>query len=202
MYTLQLEIEGPPEPGISDEIVLRVHIRIFSISAHSDIPRIVFFGYLSIVATRALAVYEYLMNIAGEAQQYLQPTYTSVSDTNYDNCKTVPVVSSYCVSGTFGILLKTMLTGGALYCLCIICVAFANMMVLLRKESSLSLILLTQQGVLTCILSNRFILQLRHVDHAQVPLVVMRPNCDAPFIPSSHNLHHLGLVLTWLFIST
>ncbi|EJD06647.1 uncharacterized protein FOMMEDRAFT_25874 [Fomitiporia mediterranea MF3/22] len=46
----------------------------------------------------------------------------------------VKAISYYCESGSFGTLLKTMLTGGATYFLCIISMAFTNLVMLLFKQ--------------------------------------------------------------------
>ncbi|EJD06648.1 uncharacterized protein FOMMEDRAFT_151943 [Fomitiporia mediterranea MF3/22] len=70
-------------------------------------------------------------------------------------------------SKSFGTLLKELLTGGAMYFLSVISVAFINMMLLLSEPTPLNGIFLTLEGVLCCVISNRLLLQIRRVDSRQ-----------------------------------
>ncbi|EJD06702.1 uncharacterized protein FOMMEDRAFT_25912 [Fomitiporia mediterranea MF3/22] len=62
------------------------------------------------------------------------------------------------VSGSLGIHLKTMLTGGIISLLCVICMAFANMMLVLYKEVPLSLILMVYDIVIPSCTGNLAVL--------------------------------------------
>ncbi|EJD06722.1 uncharacterized protein FOMMEDRAFT_144646 [Fomitiporia mediterranea MF3/22] len=71
-------------------------------------------------------------------------------------------VMNYRDSGSFNKLMKTMVTSGILYYLCLIFIALGNM-ILLRFQSRYprGLYLINLQGILCCILCNRLLLHLR-----------------------------------------